>query len=249
MTGPLLALAFAGGVFLLTARLYFMPAARRTRGIVFAASGDTAARFAGYTELFLPRAGRYELPFPRADYLETAVFPYDENRPLQSVMQAGTDHAAADLAAGNLSFRRIHHEQSVALPGAVTVSVRSDGSGGLVGFVDNGTGRPLNNARIMWEAAKQHPSKLARAIRQMQSGSLGTVPPGRTPIRLSREAWTGYEEFNYHRIPGFEASRQMTLMAEMDGEPFGPRIGRDFSGERSVTLMIGLNTRTTGGEQ
>jgi hypothetical protein len=265
LTAPVLALAFGGGIFLLTARLYFMPTARRTAGIVFLQSGERTGRFCGFTEMFFPRAGHYDVPFADADLVEMKVLTHERSRPLSTVTEE-SGLTTAQPSVGNLAFRRIHHEQSVTLSGPVNVEARLEANGDLVGFVQNNTGRKMLNVALSTNVTFPDPNRTHIVQRKKLLYQLGEIPAGETAFRIPRGQWLLGEPSNpgmhytaswAHRSlhPGNQdrliapsVLRQLTLTAEVPGEAFGPKTGQDFSGDRSVTMMVGLSLKT-GGEQ
>ncbi len=263
VSGPVLAAVFAGGIFLLTARLYFMPTARRTTGVLFLHSGERFGRFAGNTELFFPRAGRYDLSIRGADSIEMALFEDERERPLDSLVSRDGTVTTATLSANNLAFRRVHHEQSVDLPGAVTAELQPNTSGSLVGFIENNTGKPLLNAAFSkWVKVNVKRGKGQTFNWQFVVYPLGTVPMGRTEFTIDATKWVPLRDVSTDYLnyglgePGtanFEYDplipRNPTLLARIPGAAFGPQTGRDFSGEQSVTVMVGLDTQKTGDKQ
>jgi hypothetical protein len=76
VTGPALAMLFAGAFFLFTAELYAARLSRRTSGIVFAGEGRSQGRFMGNTELFFPHAGTYDVTVPGAEQTEVGDSDY-----------------------------------------------------------------------------------------------------------------------------------------------------------------------------
>lgn len=266
LTAPVLALAFAGGIFLLTARLYFMPTARRTAGTVFLQSGEKAGRFCGYTEMFFPRAGRYDVPFADADLVEMNMLLGERSRPLTTVTDEQDGTTSAQPSVGNLAFRRIHHEQSVTLSGSVNIAAQLVSNGDLVGFVQNNTGQKMVNVSLNTEVTVPDPNRDDLVQNKKLVYRLSDLPAGETTFRIPRGQWLLAEPANpgmryavswahrslqpgmQNRLLTFSVLHQLRLTAEVPGETFGPRTGQDFSGDRSVTLMVGLNLKT-GGEQ
>lgn len=271
VTGPVLAIVFAGGIFLLTARLYFMPTARRTAGILFLPSGQSAGRFAGNTELFFPKAGRYDVPIRRADSVEMKLFPQDRGSSLDSLENEAGD-TTATVSVGNLAFRRIHHEQSVDVPGTITVELQLkkddlhkadvNREAEFVGFVENNTGKPLLNTALSCRISVpvKRFNKPTFYARETRVYSLGTLPPGRTAIHTDPAKWAAYNQTNslnysigmsgyYYDQYNYVIPASMAFMAQTSGTTFGPEIGRDFSGEQSVTIVVGANVQKAGGKQ
>ena len=268
VTGPTLAIVFAAGLFLLTARLYFMPTARRTAGIV-TMNADGAGRFVGFTEMFFPRAGGYPIVIPGAQTLETERRESDITRSLQTAETADGVLTAPALSVGNLAFRRLYHEQELTLPGGVTVQLNTDAHGSVTASVNNQTGKTLNNA-IVTRLITTHPD-LAHPTwnsTQVKIVALGTIDPGFSKRVLPQSAvtetsdrfswpryfnqyfgYSGAEMRDVHGYPSVPMPTRPTFMANLSGQSFGPQIGKDFSDARSVTVIVGLDEKMLGGDK
>lgn len=275
-TGPILAVTVAGGIFLMTARLYFAPSARRTGGTVYLQSGENMGRFKGQTEAFFPRAGTYQLSFPEADYVQARMGnAYNDEEGYPQDTSLGQEGSSARLSVGNLTFRRIYHEQAVTLPGAVTVSVQPDGTGDLVGYVENATGQTLSSVLLEKEYFVFQKSGARQGLeeRNVQVVPLGEIPAGRIPIRIASRDWkplatwamhpegkgfgipSGYQEHfmfgtrSAHRFFAEDGKMLLTLMAQVPGQGFGPAQGQDFSGSRAVTMLVSVTPQQEGGKR
>ncbi|MDX1934889.1 MAG: zf-HC2 domain-containing protein [Capsulimonadales bacterium] len=265
VTGPCVALLFSVGLFALTVRLYLLPTARRTKGVVALASGDPQGVFLGTTEFFFPRAGRYTANVSGWESVETRVGPYDpRERPLETVGQAETDRTEIAMDVTNLSFRRLYHRQSVNLNGPIVFHLQPVGGDRYRGFIENRTGQALTDATIVmsgWKAVRWRPNRTnlsgVETDRKPFVGlfQLGTLPVGRTPVdrvfrnpdetRIThdyRELFEGFiSDRDYVPMPQFA---RMTLVARIPGGQFGLPLGKDVDRERNVTVMV--NTERVG---
>ena len=249
VSGPLLSVAFAYGLYLFTASLYQAGMSRRTYGLLLGVAGEREARFAGYSELFLPRAGNYPLQIPGAETIqlrdtENEYGSYSSRggyssrgrgsasaaEPLETV-DTGTVEAP-EFPVGNLAFRRVYHTQTVALSGAITAQLRRDAGGKLTGTIHNGTGWELQDFVLQQTYWKSYAS--------------GGLKPGET---ISVDALLMKKETNsggYHLLRlQTQQSGCVFLTATLTGESFGPPLGRYVGNDRAVRLVVSLPV--TGG--
>jgi hypothetical protein len=253
VTGPVLAVAFGGGIFLLTARLYFMPMARRTTGILSITSGKKTGRFIGYTELFLPHANRYTMSLEGAERMGFGTLPTGKQQSLSTQENRERTQMVASFDSGNLAFRRLHHEQRVTLSGAISAEMQSDGQGGYTGYVDNETGKPIEDAAFLLSTRERTTQPKVNSVIKIFFYRCGTLAPGRTqihaPAKGASSMGAAYSVFTSDCLGYLNASlwpKGLTLVGRISGEPFGPQVGKDFSGNQSVTVMVGLDTPEKG---
>ncbi|MEZ5163382.1 MAG: hypothetical protein R2688_06455 [Fimbriimonadaceae bacterium] len=72
ITAPVISLAFAGVLFNFSKELYTAQSSKSTTGTVYAAEGGNFAIFGGAQELFIPRAGAYDLGFKGVEMVESS---------------------------------------------------------------------------------------------------------------------------------------------------------------------------------
>ena len=253
VTGPVLAVGFAGALYLCTARLYTAPLSRRTAGTLVAAAGDHEARFSGMTELFIPHGGTYDFSMPGADSIEfhdrvAADYPGGRiagDRSLDT-WDNGKTLTAPGIETPNLAFRRIRYAQSVGLGSGVTAEWQTGSDPGLLGStitggtITNGTGMTLHQARIMMPVN-------ATLKQGTVSVEIGDIPPGtmRLPSTFSGTASQKIAVFVHDaRGPGvlFGMPPRFvpTLVAKISGGAYGPTLGTSTGGDRSVNLIVSL---------
>ena len=245
ITGPLVSVAFAYGLYLFTASLYQAGMSRRTYGTLVGAAGESEARFIGYSELFLPRAGNYPLQIPGAEILrlrdmETESSYYtgysgrrggsdNVTEPLETV-DTGTVESP-EFPVGNLAFRRIYHAQTVPLAGTITAQIRRDAGGKLTGTLRNGTAWELQNVMLRLTGKD---SLFRATLKPGETVALDALAPmhaqsdNANPMRLNKQQ-----------------SGCVFLTAILSGEPFGPALGRYVGSEKAVRLLVSLPV--TGG--
>jgi hypothetical protein len=245
-TGPALAVLTAGSLYLFTAHLYSARLSRRTTGVLVAASGEGKAHFVGYSELFFPRAGNYDVTVPGAERIEpesSLEFEYQDGvtQPLETV-EAGAEIAAPAFSVGNLSFRRLFHSQKADLGGGVTANLRIGRDGAVTGVVTNHSGRTLMDSTIILPMAASWTANVTFL-------KIGDLPPGPTHISpgVPVRSWGTYGPDSYPGSPvrtqALRSERRPAcpiLLAQTTGETFGPNLGQWVGGEDTVTVMVGL---------
>ena len=264
VTGPCLAVLFSAGLFLLTARLYLTPTSRRTSGILALTPGENEGRFVGYTEMFFPRAGSYEISVPRAESLELNAVKTDRQRSLDTREEADGRLTIPAMSVGNLAFRRLYQEQKVTLTGGVTANLRLDAQGRLTGTLYNDTGLELRDASVRWSKSVRRPLYADRFYLKPVTYELGTLKPGVNRVNATNSARAGEDVNNAPAFLQWQYAdsgaaggymdtgvvlRKPTLVARIGGAAFGPQLGKDFSGDRSVIVLVGLDGEQIGGQK
>jgi hypothetical protein len=152
VTCPLISLAFAAAFFWQAAALYDAAPARETRGVLIAANGHPEATVWGYEQLFLPRAGTYDL---KLRGVEVASAPPQLDMPFgrspETLSSAFIDIGqvvAPAASVGNLSFRQWQFRQTVPGAWAVEAALRRRGDR-VVGRMRNLSGREMSNLRLV----------------------------------------------------------------------------------------------------
>src|SRR5262249_46631881 len=116
-TAPILSLGFAGILFTSAASLYSAKMSTVSTGLLLAQEGSGDGIFIGGTQMFIPRAGSYDLKLKSVD----SITDRGEDDGMGRVAQENADVEAVDtgeiaipnLSANNLNFRRIGYRQIV----------------------------------------------------------------------------------------------------------------------------------------
>ncbi|MBC8101798.1 MAG: hypothetical protein H7Z41_04340 [Cytophagales bacterium] len=259
-TGPLLAVAFAGGLYLLTTRIYEADQSWRTGGMLLASAGSPEARFVGSTELFFPRAGIYSMTLPGAERLEQGYSASSSG--LETVHAAGGDGVTVPgYPAGNLAFRRLFHTQTVSLGRGITADLRitkSTKGASVSGVIHNVSGRTLRRAVLLIppKAVGRDPEAFSVLF-----AAVGDIAPGdhritRTPIRSARANGDSsvvlgrhFQSLSLDRFVRtvYSSAENNTapihvplLLAETSGESLGLVAGKWAGGDRSVAMLVSL---------
>lgn len=240
VTSPVLSVLFAYVFYLFTAQLYQAGLSRRTAGVVVAAAGDPQARFDGFSEVFFPRGGSYQVAIPGTEALELTPFVnseedyYSGSGATQAFETVDVGQVVAPgLNLGNLSFRRLYHTEPVGLGGAITTNLLCDATGHVTGTVRNGTNFTLTECGVYQSDAGQY-------------SPVGDLAPGQTKsVGPSRPAQGGPQSLQSllqkpTGASGGVESMGTFLTARTSGEDFGPAIGRDVGGSQSVALLVSV---------
>jgi hypothetical protein len=227
-TGPILAVIFAGAFCLFSIRLYSEPLSRRTSGVLVAASGDREAQFSGYTEIFFPHGGSYDVSVPNADTMEVysnterASGVNNVNVVTFETYDDGNAVSAPDLGVANLAFRRVFHTQTVDMGGGVVANLKhvTDCPHQISGTITNNTGTAIENTVV----------KLATSDGTPWSVNLGTLKPGVTK----------FDEVIETADDGGRFDQGLVLVGYMPGAAFGPQLGKSVGGDTSVKLVVSL---------
>ena len=238
ISGPVLAVVFAGVFYLFSFRLYRAPLSRRTTGHLYAAAGDRQARFVGYTEMFFPHGGSYDVTIPYSDRVE----PYDEDNGGSRSSSLGletTDDGVTeqtpDFGVSNLAFRRLYHSQTVDWGTGVTGDIHRIGADSSAAFADanapkiagtivNGTGMTLHHVRV---TLRSHSGGVLQANVDVD------CPPGRTtlPPTITTSVDSNSDDASL---------AAPVLTAQVDGASFGPSLGNDVTGSDTVNVVVSL---------
>jgi hypothetical protein len=202
ISGPVLAVFFAGGLYLLTAQLHTAKLSRRTAGVLIATAGDPEARFTGYSELFFPRSGTYDVTVPGAESMELSEIDYisfykadgqpyyrsgsaNTLGPMRALdtLDDGKSVTTPQMNVANLAFRRLHHTQVVNLGGqGITADLTLDRTTGWVtGVVRNNMGRSVQQAEILFPERTNDPFRTDDLVHKI---SLDNLPVGETKINI-----------------------------------------------------------------
>jgi len=165
----------------------------------------------------------------------------------------------------NLAFRNIYYVQPVELSGGVTATLRRAPGGGLTGTVYNGAGRELRNAAVVAPGlgrlavlgdlkpgqtariSETHPISETRQVMVPGPVRPGQSRPSRRPeLRRTRSAEAADLARGFplaaQIFMGVETGRPVAgalLVGRMNGEAFGPQMGRYVPGSL-VDVLVSL---------
>lgn len=246
-TGPLLAVTFAGGLAMFTRSLYEASRSVRTSGILAMEAGDGTARFHGMTELYVPKATQMTLELPGTQQSFKGYggdFNGGESLTFISrITDSGSGEQPPVVDIPNLAFRRFYHSQTVTLGNGITATLRpsNNGTGSLVGTINNSSGSEIHYAEIDMRGDKTVMEDGA-TFTPVWRWSVDRLPTGTTPISLEvitypKGATLSDLSFEVGSLP----PRTPILTGNISGKQFAPKqAGQWVGSETSVRMIVKL---------
>jgi hypothetical protein len=245
-TSPLISVSFAYAFYLFTAQLYLAEMSQRTAGIIVTANGAGDAQFDGFSEMFIPRGGSYQIVVPGAEAIELSPFGQSDSQygyysgggsqdSLQSLTTVDIGSVAAhNFGVGNLAFSRVYHTEPVSLGGPITVDLARTNDGGFTGTVHNGSTQTLYNAFI-YEPGSARVSPVGD-LQPQDSRDINRTEDVRQSIEYANSPFGNFT--TKQSRPG---SNTAYLIARTAGSGFGPsNLGKDVGGPSSVVVLVSV---------
>ena len=236
ITAPVISLAFATVLFQSSRSLYAAKMSTVSDGVVVAQEGDSEGIYYGYSQMFIPRAGSYDLGLSDVDSIglsEDSGSGYggygsydssDENRDLEPV-DVGEIKVPA-LQAHNLSFEKISYRQRVSLARGLHLRLTADGPDGAQCEVANTGSYELRQAQLA----------VGRTLK-----SIGDLKPGEhKSVSVSFvQPEKKKDDIGSFDIRLFTARRRrVALTGQLEGFRPGPQIGQDVPGRSGVQFVL-----------
>jgi hypothetical protein len=245
---PIISLFFAFVFYLFTSELYKAGLTHRTAGVLTAAAGDSVARFSGFSEVFIPHGGSYDIAVPNAENMEESPTGNQNDYGGLGIGSSSTAQGlttvdtlsgvvVTDYSVGNLAFRRFYYAQPMALDGVVSSKVTETPSG-LVGTITNGTSLSLADAAFTTGEGAETTFELG-TIAPGATVSVKSAPIGRVPSLL-----TLLPHSQSRVIPPDQSFGYLT--AFLPASQFGLQMGSDVSGRQSAILMMSIPISSKG---
>jgi hypothetical protein len=248
-TTPVLSVLFAFVFYLFTAELYKAGLAHRTSGVLTVSAGDAGAHFSGYSEMFFPRGGSYDIELQSGERLEEQAegqgdysYSSSTNPDRLETFDMLSGIAAPDYDVGNLSFRRFYYSQSVALGGPLTARL-SYARNGVGGTVTNNTNLTLTDTCLVIPETKTELFLGTIAPGATKKINVGHGGPVQGSIALAQSVSQLLEPArNRKHVPVKYSAQQNCawLTADLPSAGFGPQLGKDLSGNAGVVLLANL---------
>ncbi len=226
-TAPILSLGFAGLLFARAQDLYSAQMSSATQGLLVAQEGMSEGIFIGSSQVFIPRAGSYDLKLEDVD--SVGVAEEDDHgyyggyggRGERSTLELnpiddGEIHVPA-LRANNLTFREINFRQRE--PGAAEWFQIRHVQRGKVFEIHNRGPYTLSQGSL-FVGKKAYPLKGSLASGQKQRLTIGKDTP---------EAWDVGPSF-----AGIMISKTLALTGKLEGIRPGPQIGKEVVARTDV---------------
>jgi len=233
ITAPIISLAFAGMLFRSAGSLYKAGMSTVTSGVVVAQDGSPEAMFIGGTQMFVPRAGSYDLKLKNVDSLG---FVPDQEPWRGGGMRSGDDSASfasiddgeievPGMSTNNLTFRRLTYRQRVPISSWFHVQLSPAGETTARCEVTNSSSFTLRNAQIDVGA---------------NSLPIGDLPPGKKlamTVSLARDGGTPANDQSDIHMFTLNKSR-VALTGQLDGFRPGPQIGESIPGRSEIDFAM-----------
>jgi len=233
-TAPVISLGFAGVLFTSAGSLYSAKMSTVSNGIVVGQEGDPEGVFLGNTQMFIPRAGSYDLKLKNVDTLGavqanefgrmSGYTPYEDGSRDFEPVDTG-EIGVPDLVANNLTFRRITYRQRVPIGSWLHLKLRPEHENVARCEVTNSGPYTIHNA------------SLAVGSQLIQ---IGDVFPGKhieMPVKFEVATMTEGLASDDVRIFTLNKSR-VALTGQIDGFVPGPQIGASIPGRSRITLAM-----------
>lgn len=233
LTIPVISIGFSAAIFATASSLYGAKMARQTQGATLVHDGMQEAVFVGKQDLFLPRAGRYDLGFrgvESATNINREFSMFGGPKPLgdtPELIDIG-EVVAPQFEATNLTFRAFRLVQTVPFEGRIQFSpkvVREKDGWRITGELRNSTKLTLNTPILSYLGG---------------GAGLDSIRPGESlPVNVKlldgdRQVWVG-------RSPPPTGSC-VALVAQTDGLSIGAQVGRE-QGSGGNTLVYTWDTQ------
>jgi len=228
-TAPVLSLAFAGVFFAAAKGLYTANLSTSTNGLLIMQAGEPDAMVIGYTQMFFPRGGRYDLKLAGVDSLVQSTSPnYRWDRSAHSIYEdldpVDTGEVQASINVPNLAFREMtyrEHTQSNQL-----FDVRRTGDGRF--SITNGSDYTLMNARIVGGGGWQ---------------LYGDIKPHETKDVAFNQPTTSSDDLPSRLGQYLTRSGAVALTGRLRGYRAGPMIGSEVNDAPGLNLTFISNEK------
>lgn len=239
-TAPILSLAFAGVFFAAAQGLYSAKMSTSTKGILIAQEGEPNALVLGYSQIYFPHGGRYDLKLTGVDSLIQTDMnqPYmrrEEHSVYEDLDPVDVGQIQGTISVPNLAFREMTYRQSAQTGGWFDVHRLADGRFSIT----NNTDFVLVNARLVggggWKL-------------------IGDLQPHRSTVAAFDQQTTSSEDLPSRLGSYLIRSRGLALTGRVKGMRAGPLIGDEVKDSAGLTLAFLTNEqlkpsemlRTTG---
>ncbi len=226
-TAPIISLAFAGAFFGTARGLYGARLSTYSHGILIAQEGQKDGVAIGFTQLFFPNAGRYDLHLASVDSISSQNFYYGAGpQPSTEGLQpVDNGEVHADMDVPSLSFRQVAFRQKVEAGGWIDFRHLV----GSVYQVSNRSPYPLIN---IW---------LVGANARVPAGDLKPYATTKVDMGLA---------VTMKDIPGtidhiLLRSHGLAITGRLEGFRAGPVIGSEVADSMGVQLVYMTNDRWT----
>jgi hypothetical protein len=234
-TAPVISLAFAGILFQSSRSLYAAKMSTASVGVIIAQEGDAEGIYFGNTQMFIPRAGTYDLGLSDVDSIGVAMdndqyggFSSFGSGPAQNKdldpVDVGEMKVPA-LQANNLAFEKIVYRQRIPLSKWLHLRLQRESGNSAQCEVTNTGQYALKGAQLAF-------GRTLKDIGDLQPGDQKVIDVSFSPAAKA-------EDLGANDIRMFTARRQrVALTGKLEGFRPGPQIGNDVPGRAGVQIAL-----------
>ncbi len=230
ITAPLISLGFAGLLFTSAGGLYGAKMSTVSTGVIVAQEGMNSSIYSGFTQMFIPTGGSYDLKLTNIDSLDAVV---DDDFPSYRSRKDSRDFEAIDegefkipnLSSNNLAFKSLSYKQKIPVSKWFHVHLRSTG---------------LKSASC--EITNSGPFTLVRPTLAVGNDfiTLSDLKPGdRVTKAIQFLPKQSTENLNGTDVRNFTAGKnRAALSGDLIGFRPGPQLGTEITSRSSIKLFL-----------
>ena len=234
ITAPVISLGFAAILFTSAASLYSAKMSTATTGLIIGQEGSDEALFTGSTEMFVPRAGSYDLKLSNVDSLQ-GIKDQGYGAALAMTEVESVDDGEIripTLVADNLAFRKIDYRQRVPIGKWFHAQLTKTGP-------DTARCEIYDTGPYSLEEATLYVGKNEIKIGKMEPGDTKTIPVHFTNDSISDNNGPGdIRMFLLRR-------KRVALTGNLIGFRPGPQIGTEVKARSLTKLYLFSNLEVT----
>jgi len=228
-TAPIISFIFACILFTSAASLYGAKMSTVSSGLIIAQEGNNEGVFIGSTQMFIPRAGAYDLKLNQVDSLTEGGTDDmygardDENSDIEAVDTG--EITIPNLSANNLNFRRIGYRQLIPISKQFHVRLQQMSGGGLQCTVTNNSLFNLTKAQLAYK-------KQIHEIGELKPGESKTVDIQPAAPGETNDLSPGDVRNFTNRMP------RAALTGALYGFRPGPQLGVDLAAKSTINFAM-----------
>jgi hypothetical protein len=225
LTAPVISLGFATILFMSAADLYSAKLSTVSNGLLLAQDDGGNGVFMGTTQMFVPRAGSYDLKLKGVDSISAGPQPADTPQEDELEPVDRGEVAIPDMGANNLTFRKLSYHQIVPSEKWFRVRLTAETGGHIRCDMSNTGPYILDNASLSFGAVS-HP--------------IGAFMPGDTKtVTVSFKDITPVRDLEQFDVRNFtDRAPRAALTGTLSGFRPGPQLGDDLTAETTVNFVM-----------
>jgi len=231
-TAPIISLGFAGALFASAGDLYSAKMSSAAQGLLVGQEGIADGMFIGKSQLFVPRAGSYDLKMKGVDSLGILSASRDfyggrgqEEDTSDLNPQDTGEITIPEMHANNLAFREIAYRQRVPVSDWFSIEFRKDGKNKGVATVRNTGPYVLDHASVVTGGAEV---PLTAPLQPGESKIVTVIP----------QPDTGANSGESDLKVLLNRNRGAALTGSIVGLQPGPQLGKPVQGRTAIQMIL-----------